>query len=80
VFGQAAAGILCLKVPFTPSGGSVTLDAADPGYPVGYLTIDPVEITKLGCEVTLKSPNVAITTFNEAAGKLAEEGLHAIIF
>jgi hypothetical protein len=78
-FGQAAAGIICLRLPFTPSGGSVTLDAADPGFPVAFLSVDHSEITNLGCEITLSSPNVVITTFDEE-GKSVEEAFHAILF
>ncbi len=81
-FGQAEAGVICLVLPFMPSGGSVTLDAADAGYPVGYVSFDPTEITKLGCGSVFSKPsaNVVITTFAEAGAPLAEEGFHAIFF
>jgi hypothetical protein len=79
-FGQAAAGIICLKLPFTPSGGAVTMDAADPGFPLGYMSLDSTEITKAGCAVVLASSNVVITTWNGDGGESAEEGFHAIFF
>jgi hypothetical protein len=78
-FGQAAKGIICLKLPFTPSGGSVTPDASDPGFPLAYLSVSPAEIANTGCGMDLASPNAVVTTFDET-GAPAEEGFLAIFF
>jgi hypothetical protein len=69
-----------LKLPFTPSGGSVTLDAADGGFPTAFFSLDPVEIAKLGCGSPFPTAkaNVVITTFSGSS--LAEEAFHAIFF
>ncbi len=78
--GQPMAGVKCLILPFTPSGGSVTLDAADAGFPTGYVSFDPTEIAKQGCGGVFPSPkaNAVITTYSGES--LAEEGYHAIFF
>ncbi len=78
--GKLGAGVFCLVLPFAPVGGAVTLDAADAGFPTAFLSFDPVEIAKAGCE-TVFSPgtaNVLLTTFSGASN--AEEGFHAIFF
>jgi hypothetical protein len=78
--GQPEAGVKCLKLPFAPSGGSVTLDAADGGFPTAFFSLDPVEIANLGCgsPFPTEKANVVITTFSGSS--LAEEAFHAIFF
>jgi len=78
-FGPATTGILCFHFPFTPSGGSATPDAADAGFPLAYVSVDPAEIAKVGCKVTLADPNAVVTTFDET-GTLTDEGFTAIFY
>jgi hypothetical protein len=82
VRGQPEAGVKCFILPFAPSGGSVTLDAADPGFPVAFMSFDPTEIAALGCGTIFTKPtaNAVVITFSDVKGILAEEGYHAIFF
>jgi hypothetical protein len=78
-FGPATTGILCFHFPFTPSGATVTPDAADAGFPLAYASVDSAYIAKVGCGVTLAKPNAVVTTFDET-GTLTDEGFEAIFF
>jgi hypothetical protein len=80
--GQPEAGVKCFILPFAPSGGSVTLDASDPGFPVAFVAFNPKEIAALGCGTIFSKPtaNAAIITFSDVKGILAEEGYSAIFF
>ena len=78
--GKLGAGVLCLVLPFAPTGVSVMLDAADSGFPTAFLSFDPVEIAKAGCATVFPAgnANVLLTMFSGASN--AEEGFHAIFF
>jgi len=78
--GTPGAGITCLVLPFAPTGGAVTLDAADAGFPTAFVSFDPVEIAKQGCSTPFPkgNANAVVTTFIGASN--ADEGFHAIFF
>jgi hypothetical protein len=71
-------GIYCFGLPFTPTGGTVTIDRSASGFPLAYLSVDPAVIETAGCNVGTNGINAVVTTYNQTGGTLANEPFHAI--
>ena len=78
---EISPGIYCFTFPFVDlqhdGGGAVTMDAATPGYPVGYLSFDSSDISATGCP---GGSNALVTTFTGAGGSLSSEAFHAVVY
>jgi hypothetical protein len=72
---NAKPGIYCIHLPFSPHSATVTMDSATPGFPVGYVSLNPSYIqTRCSAELT----NAVITTFSKPNGVLKNQPWHAI--
>ena len=66
-------GIYCIFLPFSATSAVVTLDASDPGFPLGFATVGPTAINSLGCS----GAQAAVTTYASAANPTANEAFQA---
>ena len=78
-FGRPQDGVICVKVPFTPTGGAVTMDSAAAGFPVGFMSVDAAEVLAAGCDPAT-GYNALVTTYAAAGGVLTAEEFHAIFY
>ena len=66
----------CLDLPFQPSGGAVSIDSGAAGFPVAFISTDPVEV-----EALCFGDEAVVTTFSKAeSGHQHDERFHAILY
>ncbi len=69
-------GLYCLDLPFQPSGGAVSIDSGAAGFPVAFISTDPVEV-----EALCFGDEAVVTTFSKAeSGHQHDERFHAILY
>jgi hypothetical protein len=67
-------GNVCIKLPFTPKGGAVTIDGSSPGFPLAYLNLAPLPPGNCPADY-----NAEVTTYS-AVGASQDVTFHAIFF